>query len=411
MMPRYRYTVTDLANENQKAGEITAKSEKEARLTLKGQGHFVLSLKVIKEKKEGGFDLNMNLVEKKVKIEELTIFSRQFATLIDAGIPIPKSLKILADSTVHPTLKKALKQMTEDIENGNKLSFALQKHPKIFPTIYVDMVRAAELSGSLASVLDRLAGYMEKDKSLKAKVKSAFIYPTVVVSIVFIAIIVILKVVVPSFMPMFEELGSNLPLPTRMLLMGSNIVENYWWAILLALVGVFVAYKGYTKTAKGKRQMDYIKLKMPIFGQITTKTSIARFSRTLETLQKSGVSLMESLEIVSRTSGNIIVEEALLSAIDYLERGEGIHTALREHKIFPPLVVQMIEIGEQTGELEKLLGKVADFYEEEVDIAVKNLTALMEPLITVVLGVIVCFIALSVMMPMYQMMGDMQQDM
>lgn len=412
-MPLYKYAAKDFAL-NRTTGEIQAVSEKEARSMLKQQDLFVLEIKEIKSKKEkGGSGLNMEIeiFESKVKHDELTLFSRQFATLIDSGVPISRSLHILSMNTENKTLKKVLTTVTEDIEQGQSLSVALSKHKKIFPSLYIDMVAAAEIGGALPEVLDRLATYMEKDKSVRGKVKSAFTYPTIVMLVAIIAVIVILSVVIPKFIPLFEDLGAELPLPTRMLIGASTFLQSYWYVALIAVglfgLGVFL----YSKTKVGRKHIDWLKLHIPIIGVVVRKSSIARFARTLETLQRSGVPLMESLEIVGKTSGNVHIEKALQYALDSLGEGQGISKPLAITNIFPPLVTQMMEIGEETGELEKMLSKIADFYEEEVDVAVKNLTSMIEPVITVFLGVVVGFIAIAVIMPMYEMMGEMQNQM
>lgn len=412
-MPLYKYAAKDFAL-NRTTGEIQAVSEKEARSMLKQQDLFVLEIKEIKSKKEkGGSGLNMEIeiFESKVKHDELTLFSRQFATLIDSGVPISRSLHILSMNTENKTLKKVLTTVTEDIEQGQSLSVALSKHKKIFPSLYIDMVAAAEIGGALPEVLDRLATYMEKDKSVRGKVKSAFTYPTIVMLVAIIAVIVILSVVIPKFIPLFEDLGAELPLPTRMLIGASTFLQSYWYVALIAVglfgLGVFL----YSKTKVGRKHIDWLKLHIPIIGVVVRKSSIARFARTLETLQRSGVPLMESLEIVGKTSGNVHIEKALQYALESLGEGQGISKPLAITNIFPPLVTQMMEIGEETGELEKMLSKIADFYEEEVDVAVKNLTSMIEPVITVFLGVVVGFIAIAVIMPMYEMMGEMQNQM
>lgn len=411
-MAVYKYVAKDYSL-NKVTGDIVASSERDARIKLKEQDLFVLDISEVKEKNKGdkGSILNMQLTEKKVKLEELTLFSRQFATLIDSGVPITRSLNILATSTSSVTLSKALKKVTEDIEGGMALSKALGQHPKIFPQMYIDMVAAAEIGGALPEVLNRLAGYLEKDKNTKAKVKSAFTYPSVVLVVAFLAIIAILIFVMPQFETLFSDLDSELPLPTKILLGSSDFMIKYWYYVLGFIVLSVIGVKLYGKTAPGKRNLDYVKLNIPVIGVVVKKSTIARFARTLETLQKSGVPLVESLTIVARASANYYIERDLMKTLDSLEKGEGISKPLEKSKYFPSLVVQMVQIGEETGELEQLLSKVADFYEEEVDIAVKNLTAMLEPIITVFLGFVVGFVALAVITPMYEMLTVMQQGM
>lgn len=412
-MPLYKYTAKDYSL-NRTTGEINAVSEKEARSMLKMQDLFVLEIKVVKEKKEkgkGGLNMEIELFDAKVKHDELTLFSRQFATLIESGVPISRSLHILSMNTDNKTLQRTLSTVTDDIENGSSLSVALSKHKKIFPPLYIDMVAAAEIGGALPEVLDRLATYMEKDKSVRGKVKSAFTYPTIVMLVAIIAVVVILSVVIPKFVPLFEDLGAELPLPTRILMSSSTFLQSYWYIALMAVAAFGVGVFLYSKTKVGREHIDWLKLNIPIIGVVVQKSSIARFARTLETLQRSGVPLVESLSIVGKTSGNVHIERAIQHALNSLEEGQGIAKPLATTNIFPPLVTQMMEIGEETGELERLLSKVADFYEEEVDVAVKNLTSMIEPIITVFLGVVVGFIAIAVIMPMYEMMGEMQNQM
>lgn len=412
-MPLFKYDARDY-NMKKISGEINASNDKDARLLLKQQDLIVINIKEIKSGKSGGtsggFNLNIELTKPKVKLDEITLFSRQFATLIESGVPISKSLYILSDNTKDKNFKKILVEITQDIESGTSLSDSLGKHSHAFPQIYIDMVEAAEISGALPEVLNRLATYMENDKSMKAKVKSAFIYPISVICIAFLVVVVMMIFVIPQFEPLFADLGEDLPLPTKVLMGLSNFLVESW---LPALIGIILAAIGltiYSKTKLGKRHMDWLKLKVPILGTIATKSAVARFSRTLETLQRSGVPLVQSLSIVGKTSGNYLIEKAMVDALKTLESGGSISEPLEKSKLFPPLVTQMIKIGEETGELEKLLSKIADFYEEEVDQAVKNLTALIEPIITIFLGVVVGFIALSIIMPIYNMMGAMQNQ-
>ena len=273
------------------------------------------------------------------------------------------------------------------------------------------MVAAGEMSGALPEVLNRLATYLENDKSIRAKVKSAFIYPAVVSVVAVAVVFLMLLLVIPRFIPLFDGMGVALPLPTRVLISLSQLLQEYWWAIPISLVALVLFVKFYGKTTSGKRLFDRIKLNLPIVGDIVTKAAVARFCRTLETLQRSGVPLVQSLTIVGKASGNVVIQEAVEAAITNLERGEGISAPLEKTKVFPFLVTQMLSIGEETGDLERILSKIADFYEEEVNTAVRGMTALIEPVITVVIGVLVGFIALAIIAPMYELMGNMQRGM
>lgn len=404
-MPQYNYTATDFQLKRT-SGQITASNPKEARKLLREKGLFVLDIKEYKpvEKKS----LNISITKPKVSIKEITLFSRQFSTLIESGIPISRSLYILAQNTKNKQFQKILNNIRTQIEAGSSLSVALSKYESIFPPIYIDMVASGEVSGSLHEVLDRLATHLENEKSIKSKVKSAFIYPSVVIVVAIVVVFIMLIYVIPKFIPIFEDMGQELPLPTRILLGSSEFMQNYWWAILIGMGVLVIGLWIYRQTPLGRKHTDILKLKIPIIGDIVSKSAIARFCRTLETLQRSGVPLIQSLSIVGKTSGNYVIERAIESSITSLENGEGISAPLAESGAFPILVTQMISIGEETGELEQILTKIADFYEEEVTIAVRTMTSLIEPIITVFLGVMIGFIAVAIIMPMYEMMGNLQ---
>lgn len=405
-MPQYNYTATDFQLKR-KSGQITASSSREARRLLREKGLFVLDIKEYKpiERK----NINFSLTKPKINVKEITLFSRQFATLIEAGIPISRSLYILTQNTRNKQFAKILNNIRTQIEQGTSLSVALSKYDKIFPPIYIDMVASGEVSGALHEVLDRLASYMENEKSIKSKVKSAFIYPTVVLIVAIAVVFLMLIYVIPKFIPIFEDMGEQLPLPTRMLLNLSEFMQTSWWMLIVGFLVMLIAIGIYRQTPMGRKQTDILKLKIPIIGDVISKSAIARFCRTLETLQRSGVPLIQSLGIVGKTSGNYVIQRAVENSITSLENGEGISAPLAESGAFPVLVTQMISIGEETGELEQILTKIADFYEEEVGIAVATMTSLIEPIITVFLGVLIGFIAVAIIMPMYEMMGNLQE--
>lgn len=405
-MPQYNYTATDFQLKR-KSGQITASSSREARRLLREKGLFVLDIKEYKpiERK----NINFSLTKPKINVKEITLFSRQFATLIEAGIPISRSLYILTQNTRNKQFAKILNNIRTQIEQGTSLSVALSKYDKIFPPIYIDMVASGEVSGALHEVLDRLASYMENEKSIKSKVKSAFIYPTVVLIVAIAVVFLMLIYVIPKFILIFEDMGEQLPLPTRMLLNLSEFMQTSWWMLIVGFLVMLIAIGIYRQTPMGRKQTDILKLKIPIIGDVISKSAIARFCRTLETLQRSGVPLIQSLGIVGKTSGNYVIQRAVENSITSLENGEGISAPLAESGAFPVLVTQMISIGEETGELEQILTKIADFYEEEVGIAVATMTSLIEPIITVFLGVLIGFIAVAIIMPMYEMMGNLQE--
>jgi len=405
-LPQYNYTATDFQLKR-KSGQITASSSREARRLLREKGLFVLDIKEYKpiERK----NINFSLTKPKINVKEITLFSRQFATLIEAGIPISRSLYILTQNTRNKQFAKILNNIRTQIEQGTSLSVALSKYDKIFPPIYIDMVASGEVSGALHEVLDRLASYMENEKSIKSKVKSAFIYPAIVLVVAIAVVFLMLIYVIPKFIPIFEDMGEQLPLPTRMLLNLSEFMQTSWWMLIVGFLVMLIAIGIYRQTPMGRKQTDILKLKIPIIGDVISKSAIARFCRTLETLQRSGVPLIQSLGIVGKTSGNYVIQRAVENSITSLENGEGISAPLAESGAFPVLVTQMISIGEETGELEQILTKIADFYEEEVGIAVATMTSLIEPIITVFLGVLIGFIAVAIIMPMYEMMGNLQE--
>lgn len=388
---------------------VEALSESDARREIQEAGLVLISIKEVASKNSNK-PLWERLNEKKVSVKDLSIMSRQFATLIEAGVPIKRSLSILEEGTPNKTLKEALAGSVKDIESGGTLSTAFAKYPKVFPSIYISMIESAEIGGALAEILDELAVFLEKEKSMKSKIRSAMAYPSVVIVATLIAILVMLVFVVPQFEPLFADLGADLPLPTRMLMAGSELAQTYWWLFIILIAGAVVGITFATRTEKGKMLVDQTVLKIPVIKDVILKSSVARFSRTLQTLQKSGVPLVEALTVVTATANNTVIENMLKDAKKKLEDGQGLSEPLSESGIFPDLVVQMITIGEETGELEKMLGKIADFYEEEVDLAVKTLTGTIEPALTLILGVIVGFVAISIIMPIYELMGAMQKQ-
>lgn len=339
----------------------------------------------------------------KVKLDDLVILTRQFATMIRAGLPMIEVLNILSEQCEKRALRLVMKQIERDVETGSSLTEALQKHPKIFNTFYLSMIMAGEAAGMLDTILDQIAQYLEKVVSIQRKVKSAVMYPSVV-STVAIGITVFLMVkIVPVFSQIFADFGGDLPLPTKITVAISNFMQEHYVIALLIVVGAVTGLIMAGKTPRGRRKIDQFKLKMPVFGPIFLKVAVARFTRTLGTLIRSGVNILNALDIVARTAGNVIVEEAVMKTRASIQSGESIATPLRESQVFPPMVVRMIDVGERTGALESMLSKIAEFYEDQVDTAVAGLTSLIEPLLIVFLGVVVGFIVISMFMPMFKM--------
>ncbi|MBS1783999.1 MAG: type II secretion system F family protein [Acidobacteria bacterium] len=376
-------------------GVIVSDSRDAAVLALRRNGVEVVTIKAQESKATKTFG--------KVKAKDLAIFTRQFSVMIDAGLPLVQCLEILGSQQADKGFKKVIEAVREDVEKGASLQAALSKHPKAFSDLYVNMVGAGEAGGILDIILQRLSIYIEKAVKLASKVKSAMIYPIAVISIAAIVVYVIMVKVIPVFSAMYEGLGSSLPFPTQVCIMLSNILVHYGWLVGIFIVIVFVALKYYYKTVGGKLQIDGIFLKIPIIGDLLRKVAVARFCRTLGTLTASGVPILEGMDITARTAGNQVIANAILKAKDAVEAGRNISAPLAETKVFPPMVTQMVGVGEATGALDAMLNKVADFYEDEVDNAVAGLTSLMEPIIIAVLGGIIGFIVVAMYMPIFNL--------
>ncbi len=342
----------------------------------------------------------------RVKLKELAVFSRQFATMIDAGLSVVKCLDILQKQSKNPRLKEVIGTVKHDVAGGISLTEALQKHPRVFTPLYINMVRSAEAGGILDQVLDRLSGFLEKEQEMRGKVKSAMTYPVVVFSFSMLMLAALLMFVLPKFKDIFKTMGLKLPLTTSILLNFSGYVQQYWYISIIVVVGSIVGIKMAIQTEKGRYAVDAVKLKIPIFGELILKTGVARFARTFGTLISSGVPVLRALEIVADTAGNRVISDTVGRARVSIKEGDKISTPLFGSKVFPVMVTQMIAVGEETGRLDQMLVKVANFYEEEVDSTLKGLTSLIEPLMIVGLGLIVGFIAVSVISPIYSLVGS-----
>ncbi|MCM3872192.1 MAG: type II secretion system F family protein, partial [Pyrinomonadaceae bacterium] len=348
---------------------------------------------------------------KKVKAKALSIFTRQFSVMIDAGLPLVQCLEILGQQQENKFFQQTLMQVRQDVEEGSTLAGAMARHPKVFDNLYTNMVEAGEAGGILDLILQRLSTFIEKIVKLKRDVISAMIYPIAVIGMAVAAIAVIMVIVIPQFQQIFLGLlgpGEQLPLPTRIVVGISDFLAGWGGlTILIVIIGSVIGFKFYYKTPGGKKVVDRITLRVPVLGDILRKVSVARFSRTLSTLLSSGVPILQSLEITAKTSGNVIIEEAILKVRTGVERGESFVEPLKATGVFPHMVAQMIGIGEQTGALDNMLGKIADFYEEEVDAAIANLLTLMEPLLIGFLGVSIGSIVIAMYMPLFTLIGKM----
>jgi len=340
-----------------------------------------------------------------IKMRDIVIFTRQFSTMINSGLPLVQALDILATQSENPALKDVTHQVVFDVESGNTVADALRKHPKAFTDLYVNMVAAGEAGGILDTILMRLAVFMEKNDALVRKVKGAMIYPGVIMSVAAIAITVLLIFVIPTFQNMFASAHIDLPLPTRIVIGLSHGLKTYWWLLLAVIGGAGFFLKRYYATPDGKLVIDRMLLKAPVLGDVLRKSAVSRFTRTLGTLISSGVSILDGLEITAKTSGNRVIQDAIMESRASIAGGETIAAPLRKSQVFPPMVISMISVGEQTGGLDEMLTKIADFYDEEVDAAVSGLLALMEPVMIVFLGVVVGGMVIAMYLPIFDMVN------
>jgi type IV pilus assembly protein PilC len=361
---------------------------------------------VVTAVKEKGKEIALPKFGGGVPSQNIAVFTRQFSVMIDAGLPLVQCLEILGNQQDNKTFKRALIQVRQDVESGSNLADSMRKHPKIFSDLYTNMVAAGEAGGILDTILQRLATYIEKSVKLNAQVKSAMIYPVAVISIACMVVAVILWKVIPVFASLFESLGAELPMPTRVVIALSNFIADFWWLIGIVIIATIFFLRKYHQTYKGKRVLDGILLKMPILGMLLRKIAVARFCRTLATLTSSGVPILDGLSITARTAGNSIVEDAIMATRKSVEEGKTISEPLGDTDVFPPMVVQMIAVGEQTGALDTMLSKIADFYEEEVDLAVAGLMKLLEPVLIAFLGVAIGGIVIAMYMPMFTLISQ-----
>jgi type IV pilus assembly protein PilC len=397
-MPIYIWEGTTRKNEVKK-GEMEAVDELAIRGLLRRQGFKSIEIR----KKPKNLAEYLPFLAGRVKEKNIVVFCRIFSTMINAGLPLIQCLDLLAQQEDNKYFAKIIRDIKEDIEGGASLTDALKKYPKIFDDLFVNLISAGEAGGILDVVLARLSNYMEKAMKLKGKVKGAMTYPIAVLVISFAVVAVLLLKVIPVFQKMFEGMGGQLPGPTAMLIAASEFAQSYWWIILGILIAIFIAFNRFYKTEKGHWVIDSLSLKAPVFGLLLKKVAVAKFARTLSTMLSSGVPILEALTIVSKTSGNKIVENALLKTRQSITEGQSIAEPLEAALIFPPMVVQMIAVGEATGALDAMLSKIADFYDDEVDAAVSAMTTLLEPVMMVFLGGIVGGMIVAMYLPIFKM--------
>ena len=381
-----------------KKGEMEGPNEAAIRIHLRQQN--IVPTKISTKGKEITFSLPF---KKKVKQRSVAIFTRQLATMIDAGLPLVQSLEILSAQQEENVFKNIIREIREDVEGGSTFAGALKKHPVTFNELYTNLVVAGEEGGILDTILTRLANYIEKSEALKKKVKSALIYPATIMGVAVIVVAILMIFVIPVFENLFKSSGQALPLPTLIVVTLSKLIKKYVVIFIPAMILLVFLFRKYYQTENGKAVVDRLLLKVPVFGPLLRKVAVARFSRTLGTLVSSGVPILDGLSIVSRTSGNKTIEKAILNARASIREGETIAEPLNRSGIFPPMVIQMISVGESTGALDSMLSKIADFYEDEVDIAVANLTSLLEPFLMIFLGVVIGGVVISMYLPIFSM--------
>ena len=401
-MPAFTYTARAL-NGDLKTATIEAPNRDEVVAQLRKQRLNVVKIDEAKQaanttKKKGG----------KISMRDIVIFTRQFSTMINAGLPLVQALDILAKQSENKALKDVTLAVVFDVESGHTVADALRKHPKAFTELYVNMVAAGEAGGILDTILMRLATFMEKNDALVRKVKGAMIYPGVIMSVAAIAIVVLLIFVIPTFERMFASVGLALPLPTRIVIGASKFLQGYWWALIAIVFVGLRMFKKYYASPDGKLVIDRLMLKAPVLGDVLRKSAVSRFTRTLGTLIGSGVSILDGLEITAKTSGNRVIQDAIMESRASIAGGETISAPLQKSQVFPPMVISMIAVGEQTGGLDEMLSKIADFYDEEVDAAVSGLLSMMEPLMIVFLGVVVGGMVVAMYLPIFDMINAVQ---
>jgi type IV pilus assembly protein PilC len=400
MSTTYVYKVRDKAGRLVE-GSLEAQNEQLVVTRLRDMGYVPLS---VSRKSRSPLTMEIQIGQKS-NLRDLVVFSRQLATMINAGLSILRALSILSEQTESKSLAKVIADMKVDIEQGLSFSQAVARQSKTFPPIYLAMVRAGETGGVLDEVMERLASTLEKQMELRGKIKSAMTYPIVVAGIVVLIVTAMLLFVVPMFEGMYKDLGGQLPLPTRILISASNFVTKTWWLIGLLIIGGVFFFRRWVAKPEGRLTFDRFKLRLPIFGPLMRKTALARFARTLASLVRSGVPIMESLDIVGETAGNAVVSTALVETRERVRLGESVSAALTNDDVFPPMVVQMIAVGEETGALDHLLEKIADFYDGEVQSTVDSLTSLIEPGLMVFMGISVGGMVIALYLPMFQLIN------
>lgn len=400
-MPSYRYKARD------KYGALFIGTfETNGREAVAGHLDSLGYIPVLIEEQKPGLSLGQYLPQlQTIAAADLIIFSRQLATLISAGIPFIASFTALEEQTENPKLKKTINQVRRDVEGGSTFADALAKHPKVFSAMYVSMVRAGETGGVLDEILNRLAMLAEHDAETRARIKSATRYPKIVVVALVVAFGILISFVIPKFAALYANFKAELPLPTRIMIGINHIIHQYGFFILAVAVLSFIGFKKYIESPRGRLWWDGFKLKIPIFGPIFTKTALSRFARVFGTLTRSGLPILQTLEIVSDTVGNVVIARVVDNVRDSARQGRGIVQPMRVSKVFPPIVIQMVAVGEESGKMEEMMMKVSEYYDRDVEYAIKNLSSSLEPLLLVVIGVVILFLALAIFMPWWNLIN------
>lgn len=401
-MAQFSYEAVGLDGKTKK-GNIEADSLEKARSLLRNDGMTVVK---IGEASVLNRDININIGTKKLKPRDLSVFCRQFLSILKAGVSMISALEMLTDQTENKKLKEALKSVKDNVEKGDTLSVAMKKQDGLFPPILLNMIAAGESSGSLEVSLERMSVHFEKDARIKGMVKKAFMYPIVLIFVMIAVVVVMLTFVIPQFKSMFDDLGSDLPGFTKAALALSDSLQNTWYIWLIGIAVLILAYKLYVRTPNGSRVVAALKLKIPVFGSLSVKTACARFARTLSTLMASGMPLIDSINICAKVLDNVLYKDALVETSRQVERGVSLTTPLEKSGLFPSMVIHMISIGEETGSMEEMLTNVADYYDEEVEMTTQQATALMEPIIIIMMALVVCALIAVIYGPMVQLYSD-----
>ena len=382
-------------------GTIESENKEYVIRRLKEQGYYISNIEEVEERT--GISLDLSFL-KGVGLKDLVLFSRQFATMIKSGVSLVRTLTILAQQVSNSKLKEAIQDIQSEVESGSSLSEAMAEQDDVFPQLFISMVAAGETGGVLDEVLEEMADHFERENQLKQQVTSALAYPSVITVVAVVVVFFLIAVVLPNFVGIFSGLGTQLPLPTRLLLKVSNFLSNYWYLLIAAIAAVIAVIYFYYQTDNGKRQIDWLLLKVPLVGDLITKVSVVRFSSTLAILLASGVSILEGLEVVSNIISNQIIADRVLEAKSSVRDGNSFTAPLQRNNIFPPLVIQMVKVGEETGNVEEMLEKISDFYDQEVEYKVEGMVSLIEPVLILGLGLVVGSIVAAVMLPMFSMM-------